>query len=206
MVRLLVLEQVHTRGFVNIRLYKMTQKSFTLMEVVMTALIVTVLAAITIPNINGMINRSITQDMLKNLVAIHAAEQNYYQNNGKYYVRPTDPPDTSCLTCINWDGNGTAPTCSDGVTTCAGGLNLNIINSDRNTLYHCNDPSSNCASVASIKSLNGSTTKMLVYLTIPVGSDTAKSMVSRYCSNNVPDATYNPCCVGVAGPGGANCP
>ncbi len=94
----------------------MGTKAFTLVEVVVTAIIVGILAMTAIPNLLKSIQRSYGQDALRNLVAIYGAQQNYFQNNNGAYLSPCT------INCIN--GTGSAS------------LGLNIV-STGGTVYSC---------------------------------------------------------------------
>ncbi len=73
----------------------MSNKAFTLIEIIIVAVILGVLAIMAIPNFSKTTNRSYAQDAMHNLIAIYGAEQNFSINHGETYLScPT-------LACIN---------------------------------------------------------------------------------------------------------
>ena len=91
------------------------KKAFTLIEIVVIAVILGILAVIVLPNALNMIKRAHAQDAMRDLITIYAAQKNYAQNN-----------------------NGTYASCSDdpAAISCNDALGLNIVY-DSSTNYSC---------------------------------------------------------------------
>ena len=144
----------------------MNKKGFTLIEIIVTAIIVGALGMMAIPDMLKMVNSSYAQDAFHNLSAIYAAEQSYAQNNGDAYL------DAANLAAVN------------------AGLGLNII-SNGNIDYSCgsvllgvdNNTHKVCQAV---KGGSSGMFDMLMILDFPVSNTTP-----QYCDN----ANFkNPCC------------
>lgn len=61
------------------------RKGFTLIELIVVAVIVGLLAAFAIPNLINSIEQTKAQEAKNNLLAISAAQQKYFEDNGSYY-------------------------------------------------------------------------------------------------------------------------
>lgn len=97
-------------------------KSFTLVELIIVAIIVGLLGFVAIPSMLKTVQRSYAKDAMNNLIAIYAAQKDYKQTHNSYLM-PCD------LACINRSLD-------------TGGLGLNIVASGGNTNYLCDSVSS----------------------------------------------------------------
>ncbi len=156
----------------------MSNKAFTLIEILVTAVILGLVAFMVIPNFTTAINRSYAQDAMHNLMAIYAAQQYYYQNNNSVYC-------TSSSSCTS----GTIP---NSISVINSNLNLNIA-STGGTTYDC---SAACSGLFCCAATNANFTMQVVLVT---AINTGSVSVPQYCNG-----TLNPCCQG--GTPGNNCP
>jgi prepilin-type N-terminal cleavage/methylation domain-containing protein len=160
----------------------MNNKGFTLIEIVVTAVIVGMLGVMGLPSMLKMMNRSYSQDALHNLIAIYAAEQNYAQNNSGVFL--------DCnFTCIN-----TADT----------GLGLGIA-SNGGLDYSCDATAKTCTATAAAGSQAGTFVMKVSLNSIHPINVTAAPV---YCNNlTTPNYTvHNPCCISGGGTANSNCP
>jgi prepilin-type N-terminal cleavage/methylation domain-containing protein len=169
----------------------MNQKAFTLVEIIVTAIIVGLLGMMALPNFMKTMNRSYAQDALHSLVAIYSGEQNYSQNHGDNYCYSSTTPACDSLSHIN-----TA-------------LDLNIASSGDMT-YSCDNVTKTCSAVAAAGSKAGGATGF----TMKVSLDPAYSINVTdnpvYCdASGMPNSVgvgHNPCCTAGGGAANANCP
>lgn len=96
-----------------------TKNAFTLIELAVVAIIIGILVLVGIPNMLKGVNRGYAQDAMRNLMAIYAAQQNFYQNNSNVY-----------FTCASADA-------------CNAGLGLNIVKNG-GTDYSCDPAVGKC--------------------------------------------------------------
>jgi|GEM_PF-3123075 len=158
----------------------MNNKSFTLIEIIVVAVIIGFLSLMAIPPLLLTVQRSYAQDAYHNLMIIYAAQQYFYQNNNlQYYVSPSCP------------GSG-----DPGINSSTTGLSLNII-SQAGTQYCCTLDDLTAGHNKACFAQNSSFT-MEVVLTNPIVGSTPIYSI---------DSTTNPFCnnPGTKTPG-ANCP
>jgi len=156
-------------------------KGFTLVEIIATSLIVGMLGMIAIPSMLKSVNHSYAQDVMHNLTAMYAAQQNYYQNNRAY---KTCDSNLALKDCINDSDTGLGLS----VVSTAGG----------DVTYGCDSATLSCEGIAGSKSGNF---RMKIDLSSPITANSSPV----YCSS-VPGA-INPCCVDAVGTlAGKNCP
>jgi prepilin-type N-terminal cleavage/methylation domain-containing protein len=102
----------------------MKKNGFTLIELAVTAIIIGILVLIGIPNLLTSTQRGYSLDAMRNLMAIYAAEQNYFQDHSVYYQDNISYPecDSAAIAAINTNLNlnivsngGTKYCCKDGV-------------------------------------------------------------------------------------------
>ena len=134
----------------------MNKQAFTLVEIIVVAIIVGLLGLMAIPNLTRMMNRSYAQDAMHNLIAIYAAQQNYAQNNGG---------GNTYLACADYNAINT-------------GLGLSIASSG-GLDYSCETVSNTCSATAAPGSQAGNFT-MQVTLVNPITVTTTPA----YCSGN----------------------
>ncbi len=113
------------------------KKSFTLMEIIVTLMVIGVLAAISIPAYNTFVQNGASQSAANNLSAIYAAQQNYYFNKGTY--------------CVN---TGSNPTCADNLSDINTNLSLNV--TDSYYSYSCAVPGSGTNAICCSATANNS--------------------------------------------------
>ena len=99
------------------------KKGFTLIELIVSLIILGILVAITVPSYNTMVMQGSTQTAQNNLITIYNAEKNFYYSNGYYCTRSTQ--NLSCASSLANINNA---------------LSLNI--QDSYFTYSCNDPNS----------------------------------------------------------------
>ena len=152
------------------------KKAFTLMEVLITAAIVGILAMMAIPNLVKTVNSSYKQDALHNLLAIYSAEQNWAQNhNGEYLYCPD-------LACINDSNAGLGLS-----ITSSGGINYTCDTPSGSGYYYIN------ICIASAPESSGKFSAMIL---LDTANPVAVSGSPANCdpgSNFLPDSTHNPC-------------
>ena len=107
------------------------QSGFTIMEILITVLIVGIIAAFAIPNYGKSVDQTHRQDAIMQLSAIRTANQVYYARTSTYWPSTSTHPVGEINTNLslsliengktfNCDGNGTTFTCSatrTGATT-----------------------------------------------------------------------------------------
>ena len=72
------------------RNYKSTQKAFTLIEIMVTIIILGVIAALAIPKYGQYMARTYQKGALVQLAAIHEAQADYFFHAGYYWPAPPD--------------------------------------------------------------------------------------------------------------------
>ena len=109
------------------------RKGFTLMEIIIAAVILGFLTSMAIPSFTTMLQQGYARNAFNNMNLIYAAQKNYYLANGKYCI------DRDVQTGINY-------TCGDNLADLNTNLNLSIP-TDNNYTYHCywNSPNLVCA-------------------------------------------------------------
>lgn len=137
----------------------MLHKAFTLVEILVTAVILGLVAFMVIPNFTTAINRSYAQDAMHNLIAIYAAQQYYYQNNNSVYCT------SSCNTYLNINTN----------------LNLSIAPTG-GVSYNCNPAAGTCASTPCCVATNTNFTMQVV---LGNAINTGSVSAPQYCSGTL---------------------
>jgi len=107
-------------------------KGITLIEMVVTFIIISVIALIAVPNYFTYIQQGEAKAAQNNLVTLYTAEKNYYFNNSGYCTS-TSNASSSCNTLLN-DTH-----CADNLAALNCNLNLNI--TDTNFTYLCSSSS-----------------------------------------------------------------
>ena len=162
----------------------MNKNAFTLIEIIVVAVIVGILGMMTIPNMLKSVSRSYAQDAMHNLIALYAAQQNFAQNHGGSTYLSCG---TTLSDCINKNDPDT-------------GLSLSIV-SNGGIEYSCDKDALTCAAVSAESNFT-----MKVSLKSSDSVNVTSSAV--YCdSSGNPNSVHNPCCT-TAGGGApdSNCP
>ena len=103
--------------------------AFTLVELMIVVTVMGIMTAFAIPSYTKSIEKSYADDAKENIMTIHAANQNYFAENGKYWPFAA-APDKS-LTGINASlrlkiiGNGVTYTCTEGNNGCLVNIGCN---------------------------------------------------------------------------------
>ena len=92
------------------------KKAFTMMEVMVVVIILSVMASFAIPNFTRTIERTHRDDAINQLIAINSANRIYRARNGRYW-----PPDTSTYNLGQINDNLGLNVIANGMTyTCRG--------------------------------------------------------------------------------------